>query len=511
VLSNRNRERSGPLSVSIAAMAGATSGLAFPPFPFWPIAFVALAPVLALSLAAGDGRRAFVISYVAFLAQTLVTLSWSLTHILPATAFASFSALLFLPMFPAAAIALAWWLGSRMGRPFGLIAAVPALLMSEAFLAHGPLGFPWLAMGHAVAETGAAPLPASIGGVALLSLWILVPNALIARVLYTRTFRGRTALTVTALLLVAAPFALPSPGPEPSGYAEFVLVQPDLDANAWADVHSRDRVPHLQQLTLQAEGGVDGTLVVWPETALPVLDPSRPELLGDLEKWVARESLTLLTGAITVNESGHFHNSALFFAAGSSAARYDKRHLVAFAEFVPGSEQLPWLRAAAVPAGGVSGYRRGVAATAFDDGGVRIGPLICLETLFGRSARAYVRELDADVLVGISQMGWWRAGGGARQHLASSRLRAAETGRALVYVSVNGPSTVFLPDGRIHFQAAVGEGGAHRVSVPLFNGRTFFVQTGDLVTPSAGALLLILCCLGALAGLRREDRGLHRT
>jgi apolipoprotein N-acyltransferase len=229
----------------------------------------------------------------------------------------------------------------------------------------------------------------------------------------------------------------------------------------------------------------------------------------------------LLTGGIfqapgAEADAGAVTNGAVLVAPGVPAQRYDKTRLVPFAERVPGVGLLPALDAFAVPAGGVRAYRRGdgprvltvrdttARDTTADDAreATHVGPMICFESVFGGLGRAYARR-GADVLVVLAQSGWWAGGRGARQHLALTRLRAVETGRAVVVATVSGVSALVLPDGRVTASLGWQQRGVLRVRVPLpprdrvpprddddAPRTTPFVRLGSFLGPLAAALTL---------------------
>ena len=243
-------------------------------------------------------------------------------------------------------------------------------------------------------------------------------------------------------------------------------------------------------------------LLLWPETALPILpDTAMEALYGRLQAWVDARHVALLTGAITPAGAGaggrtRYRNSALLFRPGRGRPdAYHKVHLVPFAERVPFVERWPWLEALTVPAGGVTGYVPGPRAAPLPFGDTSLGVMICLESLFGNQARALV-EQGAGVLVTLTQDGWWGPTPGFRQHLSFNRLRAVETGRALVQVSVTGLSALLLPDGSTVALTGWMARSATLVHVPLYTGTTFFVRHGDWViwTALAFSVLLLGAC-----------------
>ncbi|NNF02941.1 MAG: apolipoprotein N-acyltransferase, partial [Rhodothermales bacterium] len=237
----------------------------------------------------------------------------------------------------------------------------------------------------------------------------------------------------------------------------------------------------------------DPGLIILPETALPApalqAAGSTPEEWT--RRWANRLGAPLLVGAINpvqalageeFGREGSYTNSAIvaqpYASDDAVVSRYDKEILVPFAERVPFANVIPALGALSVPAGGVERYVNGSQSAPLTVDGVEVGVLICFESLFPQLARRRVRA-GADILVVLTQDGWWRSNAARRQHLLFSRMRAVETGRPLVQVSVDGESGVFDQRGRLRVLMDSGVPAAQTVDIPLSSRRTLYGATGD--------------------------------
>ncbi|MDX1532431.1 MAG: apolipoprotein N-acyltransferase, partial [Rhodothermales bacterium] len=288
----------------------------------------------------------------------------------------------------------------------------------------------------------------------------------------------------------------------------------------WAEVTNGDRVDLLAELTRDALADRPAAdrpaLVVWPETALPVLaDPRRQARLYErLGSWSEQHDVALLTGAITRfdtapaltvepylarqrSAASPYYNSALLFD-GAAPQQIDKVHMIPFAERVPFVEWRASLAALGVASGGVGGYGRGEALRVFETGGLSFGALICFESLFGDHARLLVQR-GAEFLVVLSQDGWWGQSAGYRQHFALSRLRAIEARRPLVSATVTGTSGLILPDGRVAAQTEWMDQTTETWSVPRYAGTTLYVRYGDWLNLLAFAVAAVLALVWIVA------------
>lgn len=483
------------------AAGGAALGLAFPPISMPLLGCIAWLPLFVAWSGTRSARRAMLLGVVFYGACFLVAFSWPLTHVMATTRVASAVPLLLLILALACPVAASVIVRRRSGTGLGLLTLICLHLLVEAVLARGPLALPWPLVGYSLAEIEPLRQLASLGGVALLSAWVLAANVLLFSGL--RASGSRRAAVVASLLLffVGSWYGSRALRSEVGPEAEVVaIVQPALAARAWGEISDRGRVHSLMRLTdsLQTVSAGSATLTIWPETALPPCPDS--EVCDDVQSLLRHAGVPaqLLTGAIIsdARPTGargarrHYYNAALYFESGELKARYDKRRLVPFAEGVPFAESLPSLSVLAVPAGGVSSYRSGTRRSIMHVGSRRIGVLICFESSFSQEAVSYARA-GVDVIVVLSQDGWWRYPAGAAQHLAWTRLRAIETRTPVVFASASGPSAVIAPDGSTTGRLPYGRQSARLLSVPARGAPSLYVRYGDWVFRLAVFLMLV--------------------
>jgi len=170
-----------------------------------------------------------------------------------------------------------------------------------------------------------------------------------------------------------------------------------------------------------------------------------PEILEEVSTLARDTGANLFAGAHRMNESQKSMNSAyLIDADGVVQEYYDKIHLAPFGEYVPLSTFLPFIKQV-VPA--IGNIEHGAIVKTFPVSGREIGPLICFEVLFPEMAEALRRD-GADILVVITNLGWFGASNAIGQELEIARLRAIETRLPLLHCANTGITGVFDPWGR---------------------------------------------------------------
>lgn len=246
-------------------------------------------------------------------------------------------------------------------------------------------------------------------------------------------------------------------------------------------------------------------LVVWPENAIQTTleDP----LLGPPVLRMVRGGVPLLIGAPRSEEREgrrlHF-NSAHLLRVDGSVAHYDKRRLLPFSETHP----LGGLGSFDTPGDlGATEYTPGDRAGVFEVAGERLGVLICMEALYPDLARE-AQALGATALVNLSNDGWYRGRGGARQHLQQAVFRAIETGLPLVRATTTGISAVIAPDGSIVARTAEGESTTLRARLPDRMAPPFHARHGEVFAWGCVATWIAASMRGAVPLIRAAHRSI---
>ena len=499
--------------------SGLMLGFSFPPYPTYMLAYVALVPLLIRWSRLPLGWMMLREAYSTFLVMTAIAGHWVLFHENALTALTSGLGLLLIPIPFTLPVVAAAVCKRRFSFKVSFIVLVSFWLAVEYVMAHGPGALPWLLLGNTQAQAPLFNQFADIGGVGGLTLWIWLINGAIFWTLEARPIPARVAMALAGIALLAAPiwygqWRLPQLETAEE-YAEVAYVQPAVTPREWADVTSGSRVDLMASLSSdmlneRERVGVRPSLVVWPETALPVYPDARRQrdLYARLARWTELHDISLLTGAITRYDSAPaltveavvaekyaevtpYYNSALFFGAAGRAQQYDKIYMIPFAERVPLVEWRPALAALGVASGGVGGYGLGRRGQLLDRGDSRFGTLICYESLFGDHVRGLVNQ-GAEFLVVLAQDGWWGQSAGYQQHFALTRLRAIETRRAVLMSTVTGRSGLIHPDGSAPETTKWMEQTVEQASVPVLHEPTYYTLNGDWIGQRALYLALFL-------------------
>ena len=206
------------------------------------------------------------------------------------------------------------------------------------------------------------------------------------------------------------------------------------------------------------------------------------------------------------------YNSALFVTAdGRPQGRYDKQHRVIFGEYTPLADVIPFLQHLTPLTGGIEA---GAEPRSFEVAGVRLSPSICYETALARVIRRQVAALGAqgeepDVLVNVTNDGWFRGSSELDLHLACGVFRAVECRKPLVIAANTGFSAHIDPRGQVLQQGPRRAEGPliADVAAPRTPGPTFYVRYGDWLANVCLALGFVLAVVALGQRLRRRASG----
>ncbi|HWG19427.1 MAG TPA: apolipoprotein N-acyltransferase [Terracidiphilus sp.] len=509
-----------------AVLSAGLLELPFPlagPMPPWRsvIAWFGLAPLIWAVMRAAEGarrplRRGFLLGYLAgflwymgncYWVRDTMSLYGGMPPMAPTLLLVGFSLVL----------GLYWGLFGlgvalvrrRLGAGWAL-ASAPVFWVALDLAAARITSVPWDQLGYSQVDNASVTPLAPLTGVYGISLLLVVANALLAGGL---VLRGRAAIGAAgagAVLAVANLSGLAMDAPKPPTNATAVLVQPNLDVGADNNWTGADWTRHIADFTRLAGeecktyiAGIPQTgapqgeivcppypthpdLVAWPEAPAPFVEAD-PRFQRAVAAIAQAEQAPMVVGGIGAEFAGgdegwRDYNSAMVVGVdGARIARYDKIHLVPFGEYVPFRNLLTFAHKLT---GRVSEFTRGAHRSVFRvadaKGNVhRYGVFICYEAVFADEVRKFARN-GAEVLVNISDDGWYGDTSAPWQHLNMARMRAIENRRWLLRDTNNGVTAAIDPYGRVRQSIPRHREDALPASFGFRDDVTFYTQHGDV-------------------------------
>jgi apolipoprotein N-acyltransferase len=380
---------------------------------------------------------------------------------------------------------------------------------------------------------------ASLGGVYGLSFWVILTNLFLLRAWVSPKSRVNW-ISVSAAVFIPYVFGwlhLAAHQPLKSETLSVVLVQPALPIEENLLFQTAEEARHFvlkewQQAlaTLKQHVGQKVELIVFPEYLVPFgtfhpvfpldeIEPLFSELFGkefrldslDLQQKTLASNANIaqlladhfqahvvigLEDSVMIDEEmrkAESYSAAFHFTPGRVLPeRYEKLKLVPMGEYIP----FKWCREIAACYGITGSFTCGKGAKVFS-APVPFGPSICYEEMYGYLMRQN-RMKGAELLVNLTNDGWFPNSRLPKQHFDHARLRTVENGIPLVRACNTGITGAVDSLGQIigvlgddHMQMQQ-VGGSIRLDVPRYHYQTLYAQHGDLPILGLSALSILL-------------------
>lgn len=298
-----------------------------------------------------------------------------------------------------------------------------------------------------------------------------------------------------------------------------LLVQLNVPIDqVWDENSLNANLDDYYDLTTAYVETADFDLVVWPETALP----GRyfyPWVQTFLNQVLAKGDFYLMAGLEEEAQPNELYNVAtLMRGSTKNYQMYRKTHLVPFGEYLPLRDSFPpfeWIAGHLIP----GDFQAGKSFEPLDlDGGEwQIIPLICFEDTIGALARKFVRPGVPQLIVNVTNDGWFWESSESAQHLANARFRCIELRRPMIRAANTGVSCFIDEIGSLYDRNSkqsfarkiVDEASGSSFITGTLPGTvrmkknstlTIYARYGDWFSISLGTFAF------AMIGLRRKNR-----
>ncbi len=504
----RLRERvraSAPTRVEtgLSVLSAALLVCSFPDVNLWPLAWVALVPLLAAIAQRPQQGRAFLLGWLAGALFFYGSCYW-LTHAMirygRIPSWVAFLVLvpgpLVVGLFPALCSLMLARLVSRWGVRALFVA--PLLWVALEWARLGVTGQLWNAIGYSQAYHPSLIQTARWGGVYAVGFLIVCVNAAVAYAVLRRTSRAlMTAaiviLSVAAVIYIADFKARNDAAIKPSGEemtTVVVAVQPNVpmdpveslaEMEALKERHRTLSESALNEWERSNRAGMSLTMprvVIWPESPMYFAYGRDSEFRDFLTAFAKRNRTSVILNSQEAAPANGTYNAAVMInEEGRLVAQYDKIRLLPFGEYVPLPRWLPGVSLIPVLVGD---FTPGTDYPLMPIGKARAGVFICFESAFPSIAQRFAAD-GADVLINISNDGYLGQTPVMQQHLANAVFRAVENARPVLRVTNTGITAYITSRGEVQDATAGFQTAVRTWTIrPASNGQTFYTRRGDL-------------------------------
>jgi len=528
--------------ILLSLLSGALLSLGWPERGFPGLLFIAFVPLLVIENQMFRHPREFikfsalVYTLPGFLFWNLLTTWW----IVNSTFVGALMAIVLNSLFMAIIFQAFHWTHKKLNNPLAGYAALLSYWIAFEYLhLNWDLNWPWLNLGNGFATyykwvqwyeyTGA------MGG----TVWILVSNVMVFELISKLKMQnGKCKVEVQnsrfivqdsifIFFLIAIPlifsFYTYATYSEEKHPVNLVVVQPNID-------------PYSEQYTLPPPVVIGRIL----KMGMPAVDSTTnfivaPESAIQENMWEndigAFTSIKLLKQAITpfprlnmliggstyyqlapgeplqrwarkfTDTEGHYnaYNTAILFNNRDSLQLYHKSKLTPGVEILPSFKGFKWLENFAINLGGTVGSlgMDSIRKVYMTVNTVKAAPIICYESIFGEFFAEFVRN-GAQIMIIITNDGWWGNTAGHRQHFSFAHLRAIETRRSIARSANTGISAFIDQRGDVHKATVYWVPAVIRGTLNANDRLTFYVKHGDYIARFMSYLagLLIIGTIG---------------
>jgi apolipoprotein N-acyltransferase len=547
------------MRIAAAVLSGLLVAGLVPPFDCSALAWVAMLPLLA-ALSSVEGKRAgwtgLTLGYLAGVVCCLIQLRW--------LAVVSPLGMVLLPLY----LGIFWGLFGAFAAKLGKAESAGASLRVAFCLGavwaglewlRGWLftGFGWNGLGVAFHEARVMAQAADLLGVAGLSLMLVFFQSVVAqagRQLILRKSGIRWDLAVATLLVISmygyGRARIAGEERAESVRLKTLLVQINIPQDAarvlWTDLQVHQAYEDETLKALDAMKSPQGEIsakwpdwVMWPESALTgrILRTTDGGWgtwqinLDTIAQVRTAGPFSLIYGVneleaeksgdqLVMKTKGRAYNSIAVMSPSDELQTYRKRHLVIFGETIPFVDSIPFLKKiyeqqAGVEFGGSFTPGDSVEPLPIPAGGTVIGaiPTVCFEDTVGRLVRKFTRS-GPQVIINVTNDGWFKESPAAAQHFANARFRAIELRRPMLRCANSGVSAALDSTGSAddpnswQQQILTDEKGSHftrgslltELKIPLRPSFSLFAVIGDWGILGLAATGLVLAVFSRESG-----------
>lgn len=484
-----------------AFASGGLLVLSFPRFDFYPLAWIALVPLL-IAVRGKNSRPAFYLGLLTGFTYFTGTIYWmyhSMYYYGGVPLILSILILIVLSLYLALYTGIFSMMFSFLSKQSAVptLLTVPVLWVSlEYFRTYALTGFPWSLLGYSQYKFLPLIQISDITGVYGVSFLVAAINGALCDIVLSRyrksdiapllpQWPGILGMIVFILIITASlhyGFGKLN-GPDKQGNIKVSVIQGNIRQDVkWDSRFQREVIDTYKRLSIKALSAKPD-IIIWPESAVPFVFGYDKTLTEDISVFSKEINSYLLFGGVVVKQNeadkSSLANSAILLSPeGKLISVYDKIHLVPYGEYVPLKKLFPFIDKMVTAIGDfVQGEKTTVMETPF----AKIGNLICYEIIFPGLVREFVNS-GANLLVTITNDAWFGRTAAPYQHFSMAVFRAVENRVPVARAANTGISGFIDAKGRILNKGDIFVEAALTEEIATGGDKSFYTRYGDVFT-----------------------------
>jgi apolipoprotein N-acyltransferase len=474
---------------ALSGLSGAILFLCFEFFDLWPLAWIALIPLL-FAIYNLSGKRAFFIGWVCGIVYALSMTYW----IIPLHPYANFPIVFFAFLFLTAYVSLYVAIFSYVitviktrNNLINIFFAASIWTLLEFVRGSLATGYPWNILGYSQYKFVQIVQIASITGVSGVSFLLVLINAALALfILNSRNWKKEIKFVLIPIMFLCIVYTfgiLEVNKPLiPDKEINIALIPGNIkqETKINSNLSAEFRL-YLDEMDNLSTRNLD--LIVFPETFVlaNLLSEGRSDYLAILQGRLKETRRSLLFGTgFSLSEGGieKSYNTAALLTQKGIVARYFKQHLVPFSEYTPFSKYLPENLRNRIA--GIADWNKGEESVVMElSGNTRFGVVICFESVFPKIFRSFYKK-GVDFMGIITNDAWFEGTSASNQHFAAAPLRAIEMRRSIFHCANKGVTAIINPIGQVISKTILSNDTGVVVSkMPVVSNKTLYMRFGD--------------------------------
>ena len=370
----------------------------------------------------------------------------------------------------------------------------------------GVLGFPWGKL--VISQVSYLPIVQSVSlfGSIFISFIIVIFNGLIS--LSVIEYKKDSITFIKTIIVAIVIFStnilygfIKLNGNEFGNKVNITVIQGNINTSEkWQQGDEIRSFEIYRELTKEAfednnNNKYKAELIFWPETAVPI-DISKSKWALDEYKDIAcNYEATFMTGTFYTdlkNDNIKYNSIVAINKDGNIENIYFKRQLVPFGEILPFEKFISKI----IPSVGKlnlfdGNLKPGEESGIIDNNDLKIGCLICFESLFPNLVRNTVND-GAELIFIATNDSWFKDSKAVYQHNKNAIIRAIENNRYVVRAANTGISSIVDNNGKVIMYLNPLDRGYINSSVKLISKNSLYSKIGDIIVVAAIVLIIIV-------------------
>jgi apolipoprotein N-acyltransferase len=479
---------------SLATLSGLMLTLSFPPIDLHWLAWISLVPLL-ISTTGKSLFAALKLGLITGLTHYLTLIYWIalvLSNYGNINIFISIAIMLFLALYISLYIAffpiiLNFFKNENDILP--IFWGASAWIALEYLRAHLLTGLPWCLLGYSQYSIISLIQISDCTGVYGVSFIIVIVNLLMYNLFFNLNIKNAKKLvikTVFTSILIGSVilygyYALHKKTGFETAKEKIraALIQANIDQTLkWCPEFQEKTIDIYRKLSKKS-ACFNPDIIVWPETAVPFFFQDMSKFSEEIFKISKVIGTNILFGSPAYSremDKIRYYNRAYVINKDKILGYYDKVHLVPFGEYVPLKKFLPFIHRLVVASGD---FLPGKSINPIIMGDIKIGPLICFESIFPNISRIHSHH-GSDLLVNITNDAWFGRTSAPYQHLSMAVFRCVENGLPMLRAANTGISAFILQNGKIVKKGRLFTEEVLMEEIKCGSNKTFYSKYGDI-------------------------------